>query len=130
MGGMVEAIERGFPQREIAESAYRFQQAVDRKDRIIVGVNDYLQDDDGGIETLYIDESVEETQRKRLADLKQRRDDDRVRDALARVAREAADPVVNLMPALIDAVNAWCTEGELVHTLEGVFGTYTEPAMI
>src|SRR5436189_552118 len=74
MGGMVEAIERGFPQQEIAESAYRFQQAVERKEKIVVGVNGFVQTDEPPMEILYIDESASDTQLAKLADLKQTRD--------------------------------------------------------
>ena len=76
MGGMVEAIERGFPQREIAESSYRFQQAVERKEKVVVGVNDYVQEDEPPLEILYIDETAGDTQLARLerlqADARQR----------------------------------------------------------
>src|SRR5205823_252115 len=82
MGGMVEAIERGFPQREIAESSYRFQQAFERKEKVIVGVNDFVQADDPPIETLYIDESAAATQLARLETLRKTRDRDRVSRAL------------------------------------------------
>ena len=78
MGGMVDAIERGFPQREIAESSYRFQQAFERKEKIIVGVNDFVQADDPPIEILYIDESAAETQLAKLERLKRTRDNDQV----------------------------------------------------
>ena len=91
MGGMVEAIERGFPQQEIAESAYRFQQAVERREKIIVGVNDFVQDDEPPIETLYIDESAADTQLARLERLQGRRaTTPRVRRALDRAARRRA----------------------------------------
>src|SRR2546429_146973 len=85
MGGMVEAIERGFPQKEIAESAYRFQQAVERKEKIIVGVNDFVQEDDPPIEILYIDESAAEKQLAKLEVLRRTRDNDRVGHALDRL---------------------------------------------
>ena len=74
MGGMVEAIERGFPQKEIAESAYRFQQAVERKQKIVVGVNDFVEENEPPFEMLYIDESAGETQLAGLDRLKRRRD--------------------------------------------------------
>src|SRR6266513_1854732 len=80
MGGMVEAIERGFPQREIAESSYRFQQAFERKEKVIVGVNDFVQADDPPIEILYIDESAADKQLAKLEALRRTRDNDRVRD--------------------------------------------------
>ena len=83
MGGMVEAIERGYPQKEIAEASYQFQQAVERKEKIIVGVNDFVQADEKPIEILYIDDTASGVQLKRLAELKQSRDNDRVQRSLA-----------------------------------------------
>src|SRR5204863_950557 len=82
MGGMVAAIERGFPQQEIAESAYRFQQAVERKEKIIVGVNDFVQSDEPPVEILYIDESASEKQLAKLERLRQTRDHDAVERSL------------------------------------------------
>ena len=92
---MVAAIERGFPQREIAESSYRFQQAVERKEKIIVGVNDFVQEDEPPIEILYIDESAAETQLAKLEALRQTRDNDAVQralDALRAAARDHREP--------------------------------------
>ncbi len=82
MGGMVEAIELGYPQKEIAEASYQFQQAVERREKLIVGVNDFVQQDDKPIEILYIDESTADTQLTRLAELKKTRDNDRVQRTL------------------------------------------------
>src|SRR6185437_87624 len=82
MGGMVEAIEQGFPQKEIAEASYRFQQAVEAREKIIVGVNDYVQEDEAPIPILYIDETTAERQLARLEQLRRTRDHDRVRRAL------------------------------------------------
>jgi methylmalonyl-CoA mutase, N-terminal domain len=129
MGGMVEAIERGFPQREISESAYRFQQAVERKDRIIVGVNDFVQEDEPPIEILYIDESAAEKQLAKLETLRRTRDNDRVRrslDALAAAAQTSA----NLMPPILDAVRAYATVGEMCDALRRVWGEYEEVPVI
>src|SRR5215813_10830604 len=97
MGGMVEAIERGFPQKEIAESAYKFQQAVERKEKVIVGVNDFVQPDEPPIEILYIDESAADRQLAKLDTLRRTRDRDAVRRALDRL-RETAKTPQNLMP--------------------------------
>ena len=77
MGGMVEAIERGFPQQEVAESAYRFQQAVERREKVIVGVNDFVQEDEPPIEILYIDDTAGDTQLAKLEKLRRTRDGDR-----------------------------------------------------
>jgi len=124
MGGMVEAIERGFPQREIAESAYRFQQAVERKEKVIVGVNDFVQAD-APVEILYIDERAADIQLGKLEALKKRRDGDRVErslEALRRTARTDA----NLMPPILDAVRAYATIGEMCDALREVWGEYEE----
>ena len=124
MGGMVEAIERGFPQKEIAESAYRFQQAVERKEMVIVGVNDFVQAD-APVEILYIDERAADIQLGKLEALKKRRDGDRVErslEALRRTARTDA----NLMPPILDAVRAYATIGEMCDALREVWGEYEE----
>jgi methylmalonyl-CoA mutase N-terminal domain/subunit len=129
MGGMVEAIERGFPQREISESAYRFQQGVERKERIIVGVNDFVQEDEPPIEILYIDESAAEKQLAKLEALRRTRDNDHVRrslDALAAAAQTSA----NLMPPILDAVRAYATIGEMCDALRRVWGEYEEVPVI
>ena len=92
MGGMVAAIERGFPQREIAESSYRFQQAFERREKIMVGVNDFVQEDDPPIHILYIDESAADTQLAKLDALRKRRDQDAVArslDAMRAAARSS-----------------------------------------
>jgi methylmalonyl-CoA mutase N-terminal domain/subunit len=129
MGGMVEAIERGFPQQEIAESAYRFQQAVERKEKIIVGVNEFVQEDDPPIQTLYIDEGAGDTQLAALAQLKRTRDGDRVRRALDAM-RDAAVTDRNLMPPILDAVRAYATVGEMCDVLREVWGEYEEIPVI
>jgi methylmalonyl-CoA mutase N-terminal domain/subunit len=129
MGGMVEAIERGFPQREIAESAYRFQQAVDRRDKIIVGVNDYVQENEAPIEILYIDETVAERQLDRLERLRRERDGDRVRRALDEL-RATARGTGNLMDPLLEAVRAYATIGEMCDALRDVWGEYEEEPSI
>jgi methylmalonyl-CoA mutase N-terminal domain/subunit len=129
MGGMVEAIERGFPQKEIAESAYRFQQAFERKDKIIVGVNDFVQADDPPIQILYIDESAAEKQLVKLETLKRTRDNDRVVRALDRL-RTAARSTDNLMTPILDAVRAYATVGEMCDALREVWGEYEEVPVI
>ncbi len=129
MGGMVAAIESGFPQREIAESSYRFQQAVERQDRTIVGVNDFVQPDEPRMEILYIDESAEEHQLEKLARLKASRDAGRVRVALDGL-RSAAGTKANLMPPVLEAVRAYATVGEMCDALRDVWGEYEEVAII
>jgi methylmalonyl-CoA mutase, N-terminal domain len=129
-GGMVAAIEDGFPQRELAESAYRFQRALEAKEKVIVGVNDYLNDDAAGrVETLTIDERATATQLERLAALKQRRDAAQVAATLDRL-REAAGTSQNLMPLMIDAVRAYATLGEMCDALRTTWGEYQEPPTI
>ncbi len=129
MGGMVEAIELGYPQKEIAEASYRFQQAVERREKIIVGVNDFAQEDDEKIEILYIDDTAAERQLARLDELRQARDGDQVRrtlDGLRAVARSNA----NTMPAIIECVRAYATVGEMCDALRDVWGEYEEVPVI
>jgi methylmalonyl-CoA mutase N-terminal domain/subunit len=129
MGGMVEAIERGFPQKEIAESAYRFQQAADRKEKVIVGVNEFVQEDDPPIEILYIDDSAADTQLAKLEALRRSRDNDAVQRALDRL-RQDAKTTANLMPPILDAVRAYATVGEMCDALREVWGEYEEVPVI
>ena len=129
MGGMVQAIEDGYPQKEIAESAYLFQKAVETKDRIVVGVNDFVVDGDRPIGTLYIDESASRTQLDRLEAVKKRRNGLEVQRALDAL-REAARSGANTMPLLIDAARAYATVGEMCDALREVWGEYTEIPII
>jgi methylmalonyl-CoA mutase N-terminal domain/subunit len=129
--GVYAGIDDGYFVGSIAEAAYRFEREVNAGSRIVVGVNAFTEgNEEDGSPILYIDPATEELQRKRLDDVKRARNADAVRESLARIEREAADPTVNLMPALIGAVEAFCTEGEIVHALEDVFGTYTEPVVV
>ncbi len=129
MGGMVEAIERGYPQKEVSESAYRFQQSVERRDQIIVGVNEYMAEDEQPVSTLYIDETTGGRQAERLHQLRQRRDGDRAARALDAL-REGARGRANTMPLLIDCVRAYVTLGEMCDALREVWGEYEEVAII
>ena len=129
MGGMIEAIERGYPQREIADSAYQFQQAVEAGDRIIVGVNEFVTDDEPPVGTLYIDESAGEKQLAKLDALKRQRDQARVQSTLDALRRGAA-AADNTMPLLLDAVRAYATVGEMCDALRDVWGEYVEDAVI
>jgi methylmalonyl-CoA mutase, N-terminal domain len=128
LDGVVDAIEQAWFQREIAEAAYDFQRRVDQGKRIVVGVNAYTDGDDAPPPILSIDPAVEDRQLARLHEVKATRSGEAVHDALAQVGKDAADPTVNLMPALLEAVNAYATVGEITDTLEQVFGTYTERA--
>jgi methylmalonyl-CoA mutase N-terminal domain/subunit len=129
MGGMVEAIERGFPQTEIAESSYRFQQAFERKEKIMVGVNAFVQQDDPPIEILYIDESASDVQLAKLDTLRKSRDHARVTRSLDAL-RTAAGTTENLMPRILDAVRAYATVGEMCDALRDVWGEYEEVPII
>jgi len=129
MGGMVEAIERGFPQKEIAESSYRFQQAFERKEKIMVGVNAFVQENEPPIEILYIDESAAEKQIAKLAELRRTRDNDAVGRALDRL-RAAARTTGNLMPPILEAVRTYATIGEMCDALREVWGEYEEVPVI
>jgi len=125
LGGMVEAVKRGFPQREIADAAYTLQQEYDRRDRILVGVNDFTEGGEGEIELLHIDPALERKQTDRVQGVRARRDSAAVERALAEL-REAAAGEANLMPNLLDCARVHATEGEIVESLQQVFGTYTE----
>jgi methylmalonyl-CoA mutase N-terminal domain/subunit len=129
MGGMVEAIEQGFPQKEIAEASYRFQQSVENREKIIVGVNDYVQADEAPMQILYIDESTAERQVARLHDLRRSRDNDAVRRALDSL-RETARGTGNTMYPLLDCVRAYATVGEMCDALRDVWGEYEEVPLI
>jgi methylmalonyl-CoA mutase, N-terminal domain len=124
LGGMVAAIECGYPQREIAEAAYAYQLAVDRKEKIIVGVNDYVMEEKP-IETLQIDESVARRQEENLRQLREGRSGEEVRRRLDALKRAAAG-TENLMPHLYEAVKAYATLGEICEALRTIFGTHEE----
>jgi methylmalonyl-CoA mutase N-terminal domain/subunit len=124
MGGMVAAIERGYPQREIAEASYRYQMAVDRKEKIIVGVNEYAGEE-SPIDILRIDEAVAQRQEERLRRLRAERSGEEVRRRLDAVKR-AAEGSDNLMSHLYEAAKAYATLGEICDALRVVFGTYQE----
>jgi methylmalonyl-CoA mutase N-terminal domain/subunit len=129
MGGMVDAIEHGYPQKEIAEASYQFQQAVERRQKTIVGVNDFVQDDEKPIEILYIDDTAAERQLGRLQELKKTRDHDTVQrslDALRTTARGSG----NTMPAILECVRAYATVGEMCDALRQVWGEYEEVPII
>jgi methylmalonyl-CoA mutase N-terminal domain/subunit len=129
MGGMVPAIEQGYPQREIADAAYRFQQAVDRRDQVIVGVNDFVQKDERPLETLYIDAAAGQTQVERLLALKASRNTGAVNRALDAL-RQTALGTGNTMPAILDCVRAYATVGEMCDALRQVWGEYEEVTVI
>jgi methylmalonyl-CoA mutase N-terminal domain/subunit len=126
MGGMVPAIETGFPQTEIAAASYRYQCEVESGERTIVGVNRF-QSEGQPIELLQIDEAAARHQQEKLAALRARRDNSQVRKTLDALQR-AAEGTENTMPRILDAVRAYATLGEICDSLRGVFGAYTETA--
>ncbi|MGE3466037.1 MAG: methylmalonyl-CoA mutase [Pyrinomonadaceae bacterium] len=127
-GGMVEAVEAGFPQREIQESAYQYQKAVERKEQVIVGVNKYAMETEiHKTDILQIDETVRDHQLERLAQVRSNRDTGAVANALEKV-KTAANTNENTMPAIIEAVAAYATVEEICVALRDVYGIYEEPA--
>jgi|DewCreStandDraft_1066081.scaffolds.fasta_scaffold05688_2 methylmalonyl-CoA mutase N-terminal domain/subunit len=129
LGGVLPAIEAGFFQREIAESAYRYQREIDEHERIIVGVNDYIVDEPITIPILQMDPQGERRQIARLQKLRLERDNERVTQTLEAL-RTAAQGSANLMPFILDAVRAYATLGEITGVLRSVFGVYREPNII
>ena len=129
LGGMVEAIEEGYPQREIAEASYKFQQAVERRDKVIVGVNDFVQSDEPPVPILYIDDSTAGIQLQRLDELRKSRDNDAVGRSLDTL-RHTARGQGNTMEALLDCVRAYATVGEMCNALRDVWGEYEEVPLV
>jgi methylmalonyl-CoA mutase, N-terminal domain len=127
MGGMVTAVEKGYPQREIAASAYRFQRQLEAGERVMVGVNKYTEETSSNIPLLRVDEEVQRVQVRNLAAVKSSRDNARVQRCLGAV-REAACSGQNLMPPIIEAAKAYCTQQEICDVLRETLGTYTDPA--
>jgi methylmalonyl-CoA mutase N-terminal domain/subunit len=125
LGGMVEAIRRNFPQREIADASFVYQQELNERKRIVVGVNDFVSDDEEATAILKIDPALERKQTDRLAATRARRDGAAVERALAELKQAAAGDG-NLMPPIIEAARARVTEGEMIAAMQEIFGTYTE----
>ena len=126
LGGMVEAVKRGFPQREIADAAFEFQTRLEAGEFIQVGVNDFTEGDGEPLQILRIDPALERKQIGRVGAVRARRDGAAVDAALAALKRAAADERRNLMPDLLDCARVHATEGEIVGALQAIFGTYTE----
>ncbi|MEE9236562.1 MAG: methylmalonyl-CoA mutase family protein [Thermoplasmata archaeon] len=126
LGGVIPAIRKGFYQREIARSAYRYQREIDRKERVIVGVNAHITEEPEVVEYLRIDREAERRQLKRLERVRKKRDSRKVRGALEGL-RKAAEGEDNLMPPILECARAYATLGETVETLKEVFGLYEEP---
>jgi methylmalonyl-CoA mutase N-terminal domain/subunit len=135
MGGMVSAIERGYPQKEIAEASYQYQRAVEAKEKVIVGANDFTIEEESP-NILYIDESVARQQSAKLKILREHRSNENVQralDSLKRAAAQEPKPAANgatsnanTMPHIVEAVRAYATVGEICEALREVYGTYTE----
>jgi methylmalonyl-CoA mutase, N-terminal domain len=128
-GGMLKAIESGFVQSEIQKAAYDFQRAVEKKEQIVVGVNDFVAEEDRQIPTLRIDPQIERDQVVRLRALRQKRDNTKTQSALAELSRRAAS-TENLLPAILNAVECYATVGEISDTLRRQFGEYRESVVI
>ena len=128
--GVLAAIDNGWIVDQIADSAYRYERAVNTGDRVVVGVNRFTDGDERSSELLRISADVEAAQVARLDATRRDRDQAEVDRGLAAIGRDAADPTINLLPPLIDAVRARATEGEIVRALEAEFGTYTERAAV
>jgi methylmalonyl-CoA mutase N-terminal domain/subunit len=129
-GGIIRSINTGYPQKEIADSAYRFQQQLDAKEKIIVGVNKYqVAPEERPLELLKIEPEVERGQIERVTKIKKERNQAAVKEHLGRI-HAAARNGTNLMPPLIDAVKEYCTLGEISDIYRDVFGVYRDPAWL
>ncbi len=126
LGGVVKGIESGWFQRKIAQSALRFQHEVEQHRRVVVGVNDFVDEDEHELEILRVTEEAGEAQRERLASLRGQRDQNRVGECLSAL-RGAADRDENVIPAMLDCARSYCTLYEIRHALELVYGAYREP---
>jgi methylmalonyl-CoA mutase, N-terminal domain len=129
MGGMIPAIERGFPQGEIAQASYEYQKEIERGEQVIVGVNKFAEQDEQPIDVLQIDQSSEQKQIQRLDMLKRQRSASEVAKTLSAL-RRAAEGTENTMPYILDAVRAYATVGEVCGALKDVFGSYTETSVL
>lgn len=129
MGGAVEAVKKGYIQREIRQSAYDYQRAVDSGEQVVVGVNKFASEEEPEVEVFEIDDSMERKQVERLKKLKKERDNEKVKKVLDKV-RKVANSDENIMPVLIEAVKAYATVGEISDVLRSVFGEYKDPGII
>ena len=130
MGGMLRAIESGFIQKEIQESAYQYQRAIESKDQTVVGINAFVAEHEKPIPLLRIDPALEEQQKKSLATLRAERDARKVEGALREIETSARDPLKNLLPPILNAVEAYATVGEISDAMRCVFGEYQEAIVI
>jgi methylmalonyl-CoA mutase N-terminal domain/subunit len=123
MGGMLPAIEKGYVQFEIADSAYKYQKDIENKEKVVVGVNDYITEEESILETLKVDPAIEEKQKKELAELRKKRNNEKVSNVLE-LLKEKANSDENLMPLVLDAVREYATLGEICNVLREQFGEY------
>ncbi|PIR25147.1 MAG: methylmalonyl-CoA mutase [Deltaproteobacteria bacterium CG_4_10_14_0_2_um_filter_43_8] len=128
MGGMLKAIDIGYPQKEIADASFTYQRQIEKKEKIIVGVNDFISEDEGEPDILRIDESVREKQVARIAAMKAKRNQAEVENTL-QALKNASINNQNVMPALVDCALAYCTEEEMMSTMKSVFGEYNDPGI-
>jgi methylmalonyl-CoA mutase N-terminal domain/subunit len=126
LGGVIPAIEKGWFQREIGQSAFRYQKEVEERRRILVGVNDYVEEGEDKIEYLKIDPRVDQEQHENLEALRKERDNGRVEKSLGALHQACRDGS-NLMPRILDAARAYATLGEIADVLRQEFGEYREP---
>ncbi|MCJ7431588.1 methylmalonyl-CoA mutase family protein [Candidatus Bathyarchaeota archaeon] len=129
IGGAVAAIEKGFMQREITKSAYRFQKEVEAKKRVIVGVNDFVSDEKVSMKLLQIDPAIEKKLVKQLKRIKRERNKEKVNEALSKLREAAEKENVNLVPFILEAIKEYATLGEVCGTLREVFGEYKPPSI-
>ena len=129
MGGMLKAIENGFPQREIQEAAFQYQKAVEKNDAIVVGVNKFQIQEDKTIPTLRVDEKIERSQIERVRAVREKRDQSKAETALAKL-QDAANGTENLLPKILDCVESYVTVGEISHRLRRVWGEYREAVTV
>jgi methylmalonyl-CoA mutase, N-terminal domain len=129
LGGAVKGIEAGYQQREIHEAAFRYQQAVESKDQVIVGVNDFTVEEDNQGELLKVDQALEEQQKKKLAAVRAERNQAAAKAAIEKVEVTARDGG-NLMPVIVEAVRTYATLGEISDAMRRVFGEYRAPSFL
>ncbi len=129
LGGIIPAIEVGYPQKEIGDAAYHYQGQVEKNEKIVVGVNKYCKEEEIPFSLLKIDEEVAHTQVANLQEVKRKRDEQKVQAQLKRIA-EVARSEGNLMECFVDAVREYCTQGEIIEVLRGVFGEHRDPGML
>ena len=129
MGGMIAAIERGFPQSEIAQASYEYQREIEQGEQVIVGVNTFTEEDEQRIDVLRIDARAEQKQIERVREVRQRRSASDVAKTLGDL-RRAAEGTENTMPYILDAVRAYATVGEICGALKDAFGSYTETSFL